>query len=245
MNTKNVKKNEKPTNKFNKIWRKAGKNGHLRRLNKNLISKFIENCSNAENAQNEIVNIDNNSSESVNNMVENDENDVDNLDENEQQLNFNNIEITSNYCKNNFLKDLKFWGINHQIKRSAFDDLLHVFHKHNVYPDQVPKDSRTVIGKMKTVCIEYKEQLKGWYWHNSMAFSLKRVLENHIRNNSLISLKINVDGLPIFEHSRMEFWPILVSIHEIREIDPIVAGIYYGHGEFLKKNTFKNHKYGF
>lgn len=51
-----------------------------------------------------------------------------------------------------------------------------------------------------------------------------------IKEPTTIELNINTDGLPLFNASKYEFWPILVNIHNIRS-RPFVIGIFYGEGK--------------
>lgn len=51
------------------------------------------------------------------------------------------------------------------------------------------------------------------------------------RNLPVISLNINIDGLPAFKSSKLQLWPILCNVYEIPELRPIVVGIYSGHNK--------------
>lgn len=43
-----------------------------------------------------------------------------------------------------------------------------------------------------------------------------------------ISLNVNIDGLPIYNSSKLQLWPILCHVFEIPRSPVIVAGIYAG-----------------
>lgn len=50
---------------------------------------------------------------------------------------------------------------------------------------------------------------------------------------SHIHLNVNIDGLPLFESGKDQFWPILCNIHELSYIEPFVAGIFCGKSKFI------------
>lgn len=68
---------------------------------------------------------------------------------------------------------------------------------------------------------------QGQYWHQGFE---SNCMEHFVacRIPQDISLNINIDGLPIYESSRDEFWPILCSINEQPNISSSVIGIYRG-----------------
>ncbi|XP_052889301.1 uncharacterized protein LOC128297658 [Anopheles moucheti] len=41
-------------------------------------------------------------------------------------------------------------------------------------------------------------------------------------------LNIAIDGLPIFKSSKLQFWPILINIHEMPEVPVMKVAIYCG-----------------
>jgi len=57
----------------------------------------------------------------------------------------------------------------------------------------------------------------------------------------MLSLQVNVDGLPVFKSSGYQLWPILVIVKESRSKDPIIVGLYGGNkkptclSEYLKE----------
>lgn len=54
----------------------------------------------------------------------------------------------------------------------------------------------------------------------------------------MISLNINIDGLPIFKGSKTVFWPVLFKIKEMPHIESMVIGIYSGPGKCLEVESF-------
>lgn len=53
-----------------------------------------------------------------------------------------------------------------------------------------------------------------------------------------VSLNINVDGLPLFNSSRVVLWPILCTIAEMPKNRPMVVGIYCGSSKITDLDTY-------
>lgn len=105
---------------------------------------------------------------------------------------------------------LKFWATDHQISASAIGDLLKILISFGF--TFLPKSSSTF---MQTPCKTPIEELSnGRMWYNGVKNCLQRVLSNISRDLSL-SLDFNVDGIPVFKSSNVQFWPILMSIQGI------------------------------
>lgn len=72
----------------------------------------------------------------------------------------------------------------------------------------------------------------GKYWkNNDFQLCLKNTLEKLNFNEEVISLNVNIDGLPIYKSSKAEFWPILCNLFELPQVKPFIIGIYYGQGK--------------
>ncbi len=61
-----------------------------------------------------------------------------------------------------------------------------------------------------------------------------------MKQSKNINLVFNIDGIPIFNSSPVEFWPILCLISEEPDLRPLTIALYRGKGkplleEFLEK----------
>ncbi|RVE41953.1 hypothetical protein evm_013393 [Chilo suppressalis] len=89
-------------------------------------------------------------------------------------------------------------------------------------------------GKIEKEQEAYEESAcaSGEYWHKGLIEPLKDIIIFlWLEIPESIQLNLNFDGLPIFNSSKKEFWPILCNIYEKPEIEPLVVGIYYGSGK--------------
>lgn len=103
---------------------------------------------------------------------------------------------------------LKHWSITFGISMNALDALLDIL-KANGHQN-LPKSYRTLLGTPRNIEIVDNGDAK--YWYRGVAECL-RVVFSKISRDLCIELKINMDGLPIFNSSKFQYWPILASIH--------------------------------
>lgn len=101
----------------------------------------------------------------------------------------------------------------------------------------MPVDCRTLL-KTKRGCVNIETVSPGQYFH----FGLKEILMKKIRpeHSNVLELVIGIDGLPISNSSKSQFWPILGFIKPDKN-DVFMIGLYWGNekpddsNEFLRK----------
>lgn len=126
-----------------------------------------------------------------------------------------------------FRSDLKHWGIDFQIKHNALNSLLVLLRKHfGNSLSQLPQDARCLLSTPRKIEITSMEN-SGYFWYYGFQHYIFEIFKD-TKNNLLLELNINIDGLPIYNSSKKQFWPILVQIHDMPQIRPLVVGIYYG-----------------
>uniref|UniRef100_A0A1Y1N8E9 Uncharacterized protein n=1 Tax=Photinus pyralis TaxID=7054 RepID=A0A1Y1N8E9_PHOPY len=98
--------------------------------------------------------------------------------------------------------------------------MLHVLKLPNL-----PKSSRTLLQTPRETTIA--KMGNGHYWHNGLEKGIVNLLPK-IDSATNLELSFNIDGLPIYNSTKMEFWPILCLINNMRNLHPFVVGIYCG-----------------
>lgn len=109
---------------------------------------------------------------------------------------------------NSLLIKLQCWATDHKITTRAINDLLKLLIGCGF--KWLPADYRSFLGTPRN--IEINSVADGMLWYNGIAKNLYSIFST-INRDIVISLNINVDGLPLFKSSKTQFWPILVSIH--------------------------------
>lgn len=109
------------------------------------------------------------------------------------------------------LQKLREWAINHRITARTINDLLKMLICCGF--SWLPADYRAFLNTPRTV--EISAIANGQFWYIVISKNLKQIFSNLDRDLT-ISLKFNMDGLPLFNSLKLAFWPILAAIHGIK-----------------------------
>lgn len=105
-------------------------------------------------------------------------------------------------------KKLELWALKHNISRNALCDLLTILIPFGL--TWLPSDARTLLETPQDIKIV--DSANGKFWHCGLEKNVRRIFATLNKNVHLI-LNFNVDGLPLFNSSKHEFWPILANIN--------------------------------
>lgn len=103
--------------------------------------------------------------------------------------------------------ELKSWAIENRISMIAVDKLLLILRSNG--HSNLPKSYRTLLNTPRRIELQSIGEAK--YWYRGLADCLNSAF-SHLDRHMSIKLKFNVDGLPIFNNSPIQFWPILFSV---------------------------------
>lgn len=137
-----------------------------------------------------------------------------------------------------FSNKLKFWSTHYAITQVALTALLCLLKTHPCL-DKLPSDSRTLLDT--PVSLPVKELSPGHYCHIGLAEGIKRVWSQIIDKVVLgIDILIGIDGLPLFNSTQGDVWPIMASICNIPSVCKKVfpVGIYHGKKNLLAAESF-------
>ncbi|XP_062534120.1 uncharacterized protein LOC134203263 [Armigeres subalbatus] len=123
----------------------------------------------------------------------------------------------------NLVEDLRCWALSFNIRHIAVKELLKIQNRR--LSNTLPQDPRTLLKTTQTISLIPVGD--GHYWHHGFKSCIEKVF-SEIKEPVNISIKINMDGLPVYKSSKDEFWPILFNIDEFPYIKPMVIGIYSG-----------------
>lgn len=135
-----------------------------------------------------------------------------------------------------FRANLRKWAISHNIRHTALRDLLKIVKKSFDKDSLIlPDDPRTLLQTPQTVLIT--EIAGGKYWHNGLGKCLKKLFAS-LAEPKTITVSVNIDGLPVYNGSKVEFWPILANIAEMPHLAPMPIGIFCGKSKASDLNSF-------
>lgn len=127
----------------------------------------------------------------------------------------------------NFIEELKSFAEHSQIKHVHLNHLLKLLQKAGF--NNLPEDSRTLLGTPRTSNFEISLCPPGEYLH----YGLKKAIENLLYGSTCIDetelmFDLNIDGLPIAKSSGTCLWPILGKLVHSSLNTPFIIGIYHG-----------------
>lgn len=102
---------------------------------------------------------------------------------------------------------LRDWAIKHRITKWAINDLLGILIFFGF--TYLPKDSRTLMKTPTDIVINTLTNGKMWY--HGIQKTLSKIFEK-CSKELVIRLDFNFDGMPLFDSSTTQFWPIIYSI---------------------------------
>lgn len=136
----------------------------------------------------------------------------DQINENELAHNafVNNRIDENNDCDENkttLKSKLRDWVNDYRISKRAVDSLLSILNSFGI--NSLPKNHRTLLHTPTDIKID--EVANGKFWYNGIEKCLASMFST-IDHDIAISLNFNVDGIPLYNSSKISFWPILASI---------------------------------
>ena len=136
------------------------------------------------------------------NSTPNDE--VHDADEVSEFMDISNIDSKSK--SRSLVGDLAAYAIRWKLGRQACNDLFRVLTNHGI--EGLPKDCRSAKHTLRKVDVDSMPP-NGNYYHFGLANELTRNMSFFTEPNSVVRLQFNVDGLPLYKSSPLDFWPIL------------------------------------
>lgn len=124
------------------------------------------------------------------------------------------------------LISLRYWASKFSVSLVALTALLSIL---RVFHPKLPKDARTVLRTRAEVPTQEMEG--GEYHHCGLATGLMSRLKALTFSGNTLWLQFNVDGLPLFKSSKLQFWPILATVNVDPTRSPFLVGLFCGAGK--------------
>lgn len=106
--------------------------------------------------------------------------------------------------KQMFQHSLRKWDLKFRINHVPLKELLKIFNDFCGENHFLPVDPRTLLQTERNVIPVEALIGGGEYWHNGLEKCLTNVFRN-LNKSISISLNVNIDGLPIFNSSKVSF----------------------------------------
>ena len=135
---------------------------------------------------------------------------------------------TSPNSQGSLSNSLRQWAVKYQVPHTSLTSLLSIlqFHGH----PELPRDGRTLLQSLRNVDVK---KLGGGEFvylgiEQGLNYFLKSLSEEILPSH--LNMQVNVDGLPVFKSSSLQFWPILGLFTGYRG-RPFLIPIYAGRGK--------------
>ncbi|KAJ8018857.1 hypothetical protein HOLleu_42927 [Holothuria leucospilota] len=130
------------------------------------------------------------------------------------------------------------WAVDYGIPHVALNSLLTTLQQ---YHSSLPKDSRTLLTTTRTVTTQ--SLAGGSFYHIGLKKGIMSKLHNNSNTKNVydlkeVSVKINIDGLPLFKSSNMQLWPILGIVDQLTDKEPFIISVYCGLHKPISANEF-------
>lgn len=152
--------------------------------------------------------------------------------------------------EHNLASDLVNWYNTFDVSQNSLSALLRIL---NYYHKELPTCASTLLDK-ESRCLDLKKEVDEDENGEYVFFDAKQLIVNELSsvgrveslsidsklyqtyldealecNKTLLSVKIGVDGVPLYKSSNKSLWPISILINEFQSTSrPIVIGAYYG-----------------
>lgn len=123
-----------------------------------------------------------------------------------------------------FKKDLTEWAISSNAPLTEITKLLIVLRKHG--HKTIPKTAQTLVGTPSKKCKIF-DVSPGQYVHIGIEKNTLKLIKHHENPPSVINIDTHIDGVPITNSTKKQFWPILCRCIDLQK-SPFAVGIYYG-----------------
>ncbi|XP_063061794.1 uncharacterized protein si:dkey-242h9.3 isoform X6 [Engraulis encrasicolus] len=120
-----------------------------------------------------------------------------------------------------FEVDLRQWATEHKVTHRALNGLLSILRREGHH---LPVDCRTLLATPHQKTTESK--CGGNYKYYGLEEGIRGFLS--LMDSNDVHLTVNIDGIPLFKSSGLQFWPILVKCGRF---DPVIVAMFCGKGK--------------
>jgi len=124
------------------------------------------------------------------------------------------------------------------VTHAALSSLLKILQPHH---PELPKDARTLL---RTTLNSVMQSVGGGsYYHFGISSGIIDTIESIplLDIHGEITFQISIDGLPLFQSSNDQFWPILGLLDKDPERKPFLIGLFYGKKKASSASGFLHH----
>uniref|UniRef100_A0A182NE24 Uncharacterized protein n=1 Tax=Anopheles dirus TaxID=7168 RepID=A0A182NE24_9DIPT len=134
-------------------------------------------------------------------------------------------------------KSLRYWFIRNKISRRAGNELLSILR--NDASLNLPQDVRTILKPPRSVGkLIVAVPGGGSLWYQGVQSCFQHYYRDVTPSVSEFQLNLSVDGIPLYNRSPTQMWPILMQLHGMVGVPVMVIGIFCGTSKSLDVESF-------
>lgn len=135
--------------------------------------------------------------------------------------------------KFNINESLRNWAVEENVNSNTINSLLKILKLHF---EQLPLDYRSLLKTPRTS--NFISLKNGSMFYFGLEANLNDILDQHYYVElESIKLQVNIDGLPLFKSSTIEFWPIL-GVCRALVLKPFAIAIFSGCVNLIPSASF-------
>lgn len=155
---------------------------------------------------------------------------ISNSDSGPEPLDWSDFDTDQEYCSTDseteqpdeggisFEEDLRQWAVHNKTTHRSLNELLLILRKQG---HLLPLDARTLLATPQRNTTE--DKCGGQYAYYGLEKAICRFLAQAEAMD--VNLIVNIDGIPLFKSSGVQFWPILAKLEHS---DPFIVAIFCG-----------------
>lgn len=147
------------------------------------------------------------------------------------------VQISPSEVKGHLLSEDLVTSVHENVPQKTFSSLLKILKNHHI--DIPVTDARSILKTPRNIFAAIKKMDQGFYYLFSFLLCLKTLIEKsktYIPNN-VLSVNVNVDGLPIAKSSSNQLWPIMINLSNRNKVE--IVGLYQGLEKPKSSNVFQ------
>nr|XP_055037851.1 uncharacterized protein LOC129425744 [Misgurnus anguillicaudatus] len=138
----------------------------------------------------------------------------------------NDSDSNESFSCNDLASSLSGWAVKFGVSLVALTALLSILKVHHPF---LPKDGRSLLQTTKRYLVD--KVAGGTYHYFGILKSLGKTLENlslKVPDRHVFRLQLNIDGLPLFKSSSLQFWPVLGMLQDCVDKKPFLIALFCG-----------------
>ncbi|CAN7949918.1 unnamed protein product, partial [Ixodes hexagonus] len=132
-------------------------------------------------------------------------------------------------------QQVRAWAVDSAVTHRALTGMLKILRSHSCFAS-IPGSARSLLRTPRKAVVVVMGA--GKYCHFGLEAGLQDTLKHARDIPDIITINVNIDGLPLTKSTRDQFWPILCQVKNCGKCDVFPIGVYYGKSKAVCSEAF-------